>query len=99
MEPSEFTALVKEGSAAKLALGNKIWSMQDTEKESRRLRRSLFIAIDVAEGDFINGSNVRALRPGNGLDAKFYDRVQGLKFKSSYAKGTPLSLDFLEGWE
>ena len=96
MEPSEFAALVEEGSAARLALGNSEWSMQASEQESRRLRRSLFISTDVEAGEIVNFTNVRALRPGNGLDAKNYERIQGLKFKSSYPKGTPLQLDFIE---
>ena len=96
MEPIEFATLVHEGSAAGLALGRSQWSMQDSEKESRRLRRSLIIATDVRAGDAIDYNNVRAIRPGNGLDAKLYEQIQGLRFKETQRRGTPLSLDLIE---
>lgn len=96
MEPIEFANLVHEGSAAGLALGQSQWSMQDSEKESRRLRRSLIIATDVRAGDVIDYNNVRAIRPGHGLDAKLYEQIQGLRFKETQRRGTPLSLDLIE---
>ncbi len=96
MEPREFSELVKEGKNAFHALGDSAWSMQDSEKESRRLRRSLFVTEDIKAGETVNFSNVRAIRPGHGLDAKFYDEIQGLKFKLDLKIGTPLSLDHFE---
>jgi N-acetylneuraminate synthase len=96
MEPEEFLTLVREGKSAHEALGNSEWSMQASEKESRRLRRSLFIAVDVQQGEEVNLSNVRAIRPGFGLDAKFYDEIQGRKFNDTFKKGTPLTLEQLQ---
>ena len=57
MEPSEFAMLVKEGRSAALSLGNSDWSMQHSEKESRRLRRSLYIVSDVVAGDEVTQDN------------------------------------------
>ncbi len=96
MEPEEFALLVKEGSAAALALGNSEWSMQDSEKESRRLRRSLYIVRDVSTGEIITNENVRAIRPGGGCQPKFLQSMLGKKFKSNHSKGTPMNLEFLE---
>lgn len=96
MEPREFSELVKEGKNAFYALGNSAWSMQDSEKESRRLRRSLFVTKDIKAGDTVNFSNVRAIRPGHGMDAKYYDEIQGLKFNLDLKVGTPLSLEHFE---
>ena len=70
--------------------------MQASEKESRRLRRSLFISADVQQGEEVNFSNVRAIRPGYGLDAKFYNEIQGRKFKGMFKKGTPLTLEHFQ---
>lgn len=96
MEPDEFQTLVREGKSAYEALGNSEWSMQASEKESRRLRRSLFISADVQQGEEVNPNNVRAIRPGYGLDAKFFDEIQGRTFNGVFKKGTPLSLELLQ---
>ena len=96
MEPREFSELVREGKSAFYALGDSNWSMQESEKESRRLRRSLFVAEDVKAGDTVNFTNVRAIRPGYGLDAKYYDEIQGYKFKIDLKIGTPLSFEHFE---
>jgi pseudaminic acid synthase len=96
MEPHEFADLVKEGDLAWKALGNENWSMQDSEKESRRLRRTLYIVSDVQAGDELSDSNVRAIRPGLGLLPKYLNEIKGKKFKNSHLRGTPLSLDLLE---
>lgn len=91
MEPAEFSMLVREGTSAFDSLGNQEWSMQDSEKESRRLRRSLYIVEDVKAGDTVSDLNVRAIRPGGGCPPKQLSNVIGKKFLNSYKKGTPLS--------
>lgn len=96
MEPSEFSSLVKEGLAAFNSLGNEEWSMQPSEMESRRLRRSLFIAENVRAGEMVSFQNVRSIRPGHGLNAKYQESIQGMVFNRDFVVGTPLSLDMLD---
>jgi N-acetylneuraminate synthase len=95
MEPEEFATLVKEGKAAAQALGNSGWSMQDSEKESRRLRRSLYIVADVKAGDLITVENLRAIRPGAGAPPKFYEHFLGKRFAIDVSRGTPMSQDLM----
>ena len=91
MEPDEFAVLVKEGISAALALGNSEWSMQDSEKESRRLRRSLYIIKDVKEGDFVTSENVRAIRPGGGCAPRLLQELLGKSFTADFTIGTPMA--------
>jgi pseudaminic acid synthase len=93
MEPEEFALLVKEGNSAVLALGNPDWSMQESEKESRRLRRSLYVVRDVVAGDVISNENVRAIRPGGGCKPALLESLIGKSFTSDCAQGTPMSLE------
>jgi pseudaminic acid synthase len=95
MEPSEFRMLVKEGTSIALALGSPEWSMQDSEKESRRLRRSLYVVKDVKKGDIVNHENVKAIRPGGGCAPKLLGEILGKVFLSDYSKGTPMSLELI----
>ena len=93
MEPDEFQRLVSEGNDAYLALGNREWSIQDSEKESRRLRRSLYIVKDVKAGDLITAENVRAIRPGDGCAPKFLEQLLGKRFSTDAKMGTPLKVE------
>jgi len=95
LEPEEFKLLVKEGSSAYQSLGNSKWSMQDSEKESRRLRRTLYVVENVKAGDLVTPRNLRAIRPGDGAPPKFYESFLGKKFKVDVELGTPMSQELL----
>jgi N-acetylneuraminate synthase len=95
MEPEEFKNLVDSGEQAYRSLGNPEWSMQDSELESRRLRRSLYIVEDVAAGEVLTHKNVRAIRPGAGMSPEYLSAVIGKKFQIPLSAGTPLSQDHI----
>jgi len=97
MEPEEFAMLVKEGTSASEALGNSEWSMQESEKESRRLRRTLYVVKDVKTGDLVTQENVRAIRPGGGCPPKLLDGMLRKSFRGDYKMGTPMSVELLLG--
>lgn len=90
MEPEEFEILVKEGRAAFSSLGDPTWRMQDSEKESRRLRRSLYVVKDVKLGEIVTHQNVRAIRPGGGCAPKMLENMMGKKFRKDCQAGTPM---------
>lgn len=89
MEPEEFATLVKEGSSAALALGNTDWSLLSSERESRRLRRSLYIVKNVSAGDLVTHENVKAIRPGGGCSPSLLPEMIGKQFLDSQSVGTP----------
>lgn len=95
LEPEEFAMLVKEGISANQALGKSEWSMQESEKESRRLRRSLYVVKDVKAGEEVTQENVRAIRPGGGCSPKLFDSMMGKKFRGDFLTGTPMTPELL----
>lgn len=96
MEPNEFAKLVSEGKSAIESLGSSTWSMQPSESESRRLRRSLYVIQNVEKGEIISHSNVRAIRPGQGISPKHLGMIVGKTFSQNIGLGTPLSFDHVE---
>jgi pseudaminic acid synthase len=96
MQPEEFAILVREGKIAKSALGSFEWSMQESERESRRLRRSLYVVKDVKKGEIATLENVRAIRPGDGCSPKLLEGILGKKFCEDFVMGTPMSPALLE---
>lgn len=96
MEPHEFSNLVREGKIAFESLGNENWKIQDSEEESRRLRRSLYIVKDVKRGELVTIDNLRAIRPGGGAPPKLLDQFLGMKFSTDCSIGTPMSFDLVQ---
>lgn len=94
LEPAEFKTLVIEGNRVKEALGSSQWSITDSEKESRSLRRSLYITKNVKKGDLITKENLRAIRPGAGCSPKYLTELLGKSFAEDYPIGTPMELNF-----
>jgi len=96
LEPDEFKLLVDEGNKAHAALGNSEWSIQTSEAESRRLRRSLYISKPVKKGEIASRENVRALRPNTGGPISDLSRMLGKKFKSDFTAGEAASINCVE---
>jgi len=95
LEPEELRNLIIEGNAAFAALGKTTWNVQASEKESRRIRRSLYIVRDVKAGDLVTPQNVRAIRPGGGSIPKFIDSYMGKYFIADAVAGTPMESSLL----
>ena len=95
MEPEEFASLVQEGTSAFQSLGVPDWRIQDSERESRRLRRSLYLVKNVEQGELVSHQNVRPIRPGGGCPPKDIYNLIGKKFKKSQSVGTPMSKDLV----
>jgi N-acetylneuraminate synthase len=93
LEPDEFKFLVEEGTKAHLALGSSEWEIQDSEAESRRLRRSLYIIQDVKEGEIATRENIKALRPNFGGPIKSFSEILGRPFAADFPKGSKATLD------
>jgi len=90
LEPKELKALVQESHQAFLSLGSVKYGVQDVEKQSYMYKRSLFIIKDLKKGELLSNENIRILRPGLGLEPKFYDIALGKKVNKDIPKGTPL---------
>ena len=95
LEPSEMKQLVRECSAAKVALGTVFYGMTQQEEESRKFRRSLYVVKDIKAGEVLTEENIRSIRPGFGLSPKYYDDVLGRQVRKDTVKGTALTWDLL----
>jgi pseudaminic acid synthase len=96
LEPDEFKLLVTEGNKANAALGNSEWSIQNSEAESRRLRRSLYIVKPVKKGEIASRENVKALRPNTGGPISDLSRILGKRFKVALNPGESATVDSVE---
>jgi N-acetylneuraminate synthase len=95
MEPLEMEMLVTESRRAWQSLGHIQYGPSEQEKDSLKYRRSLYIAQDMKQGDTFTPDNLRIIRPGYGLEPKYYKSLLGKSIKRDVAKGTPVSWDLL----
>lgn len=95
MEPEEMRQLVIETERAWQALGRISYSPGEQESKSLKFRRSLYIAKDMVAGEVLTPENLRIVRPGYGLEPKYYDVLLGKKINRAVKKGTPLSWDLI----
>jgi pseudaminic acid synthase len=94
MEPSEFKKMVDDVRLAEKSLGENSYNYHLAEKDRYR-RRSLFVTKDIQKGEILTEKNVRSVRPGNGLEPKYYDFILGKTVKQTIAKGTPLQWELI----
>jgi N-acetylneuraminate synthase len=96
LEPEELAQLVDAANAAARALGSPdVWATA-AERESLRLRPSLYVAQAVRAGDVVSAHNVRSVRPSGGLPPDDLGRVLGKRFVADAAPGTPLSWELVD---
>lgn len=95
LEPAEFAALVRDCKDAWKSLGRAHYDILGSERGSLQFRRSLYVAADVKAGETLSRTNIRSIRPGNGLAPAHLDEVLGKPAKRDLARGEPLAWDMV----
>lgn len=95
MEPLEMKSLVEETMKAWQAMGVVSYGATEAEKNSKKLRRSIYAAKDIKPGEKINFDNVKVIRPGYGLAPKYLDIVIGRTATVGIPLGTPITWEVL----
>lgn len=95
MEPDEMKSLVYETENAFRAIGEIKYGVLDSEKNSLKHKRSVYIVKDMAEGEIFTTENIRVIRPADGLAPKYFEKVLGKTARTAIKRGTPLSWDIL----
>jgi len=95
LEPDELKQLCKDTKIAWQSLGRAGYQKKEAEKSSVKFRRSIYVVKDIKKGDQLSKDNIRRIRPGFGLEPKYYEEVLGKIVKSNIARNTPLSLDLI----
>lgn len=95
LESHEMKEMVDAVRFAEKALGKVSYVVTEKEKLNRPFRRSLFAIRDIQEGDIFDETNVRSIRPAQGIAPKYTGDVMGKKARISITKGTPLSWDLM----
>jgi pseudaminic acid synthase len=96
MEPIEMKALVVESERAFLALGKVQLTVQKAEEKSKAFKRSVYVVKNIKAEEIFTKENIRVIRPGDGLEPKYYEAIIGKKAGLDLKRGTPMRMDFLK---
>ncbi|MFN8577359.1 MAG: pseudaminic acid synthase [Candidatus Sericytochromatia bacterium] len=90
LEPNEFKIMVESIRNVEKSLGKVKYELSEKLKKSREFSRSLFIVEDIKKDEYFTEENIRSIRPGFGLEPRFYNDIIGKKAKVNILRGTPL---------
>lgn len=96
LEPDELKNLVVESERAFLAMGKVNYMLSEKEQKSLQYKRSLYVVVNMKAGDVFSESNVRSIRPSNGLHTRFYEDIIGKKATQNIEAGTALNWELIE---
>ena len=71
-------------------LGKNYFYRNPSESASKIFRRSIFAVKDINKGEYFTEQNIKRIRPGYGLEPKYYDSLIGKKSKKNISKGEPI---------
>ena len=95
IEPYELKSIVTECKRAHQSLGKVNYNILKNEESSLRFKRSIYVVRDICKGDKFNKNNIRIIRPGDGMEPKYYSKIIGKESKNNLKRGTPMNWKFL----
>lgn len=97
LEPQEFKAMVAGVRSAEKAVGRVSYNLSAKALKNRKFARSLFVVENIKKGGVFTASNIRSIRPGDGMHPKHFQKVLGRKAARDLKRGTPLNDNMISG--
>ncbi|UTW67161.1 pseudaminic acid synthase [bacterium SCSIO 12643] len=91
IEPAELQALVIESKRAWEAVGEVKYEILKDENASLRFKRSVYVVNEIKKGEMFTEKNVRIIRPGDGMEPRYYESILGKVAIKDFERGTPLT--------
>ncbi len=66
----------------------------ESENKNRKFRRSIYFVRDLLKNHILTKNDIKRVRPGYGLDSKYFDQIIGKKLNRNVEFGDPVSWDF-----
>lgn len=92
MNPEEFAQMVKDIRQAEKAIGTVKYGVTEQEKSNIVFRKSIFAVKDIKKGEELTSENIRVIRPGYGLEPKYYKEILGQRALHDINKGMPIDM-------
>lgn len=92
MNKEEFAQMVQDIRQAEAAIGTVSYGPMKQEEGNLSARKSIFCSANIKAGEIFTPENVRVVRPGYGLEPKYYERLLGSVALQDISFGTPIAL-------
>lgn len=89
LDTTEMKQLVIEANAAWEAEGRVEFFKSQSEKKNLIFRRSVYIVKNIKKGEKFTSKNLKCIRPGFGVNTKFYEKILNNRSQKNYQLGTP----------
>ena len=89
LDTNEMKQLVIEANAAWEAEGRVEFFKSQSEKKNLIFRRSVYIVKNIKKGEKFTSKNLKCIRPGFGVNTKFYEKILNNRSQKNYQFGTP----------
>lgn len=86
LDHEEFTFLVEQANMAWKSLGSSSIIPSASESTSVSHKRSIYVVQDIKEGEEFTYSNLKSIRPGNGLAVKYLEDFLGKRSRKTIKK-------------
>ena len=77
-------------------LGKKSFFRNKSENKSKIFRRSIFTTKNIKKGEKFSKNNIRVIRPGYGLEPKYFKKILNKKSPINILKDEPLRINILK---
>jgi len=95
IEPQELRRLCQDTHDAWAARGQVGFKRPTAEAGSKRFRRSVYFVKDMHQGEIITTNHIRRIRPGLGLEPKYFDEIVGKTVLQDVKRGTATRWDLI----
>ena len=96
MPMSDFAQMVRDVHNAKLIARGPDYSRTLGEEASLAFRRSIFAIKEIKAGEVLSKDNIRVIRPGYGMQPKYFNEMLGKKAKCDIQRGMPLKEEYIQ---
>ncbi len=95
LEPEELEQLCIETEKASLSMGRIKYGVLESETKNISFKRSIYVIKTILKGETIQPKHLKIIRPGFGLEPKYYNNILGKEVKTDIVAGTPLTWNLL----
>ncbi|ANJ55190.1 pseudaminic acid synthase [Pseudomonas silesiensis] len=95
LEPVELAALCQDSKTAWSALGKVDYGRKSSELANVKFRRSLYFVKNLEAGEIITHDAVRSVRPGHGLEPKYFEEIIGKRAATKILCNTATAFDLI----
>tara|TARA_Y100001978_G_scaffold91498_1_gene81995 strand:+ start:694 stop:1743 length:1050 start_codon:yes stop_codon:yes gene_type:complete len=96
LNANKFRILVDECNLSFEASKINYLQRTESEKVNKKFRRSIYFIKELKKGHILKKEDIRRIRPGYGLEPKYFDEIVGMRLKKDVEKAEAVKWEYLE---